>query len=75
MVSRLLYQGLSMLCFAIAILSVAPWVSAESDGYYCRKKGTGGGCDWNCPADKPTCETVTIVINGGVGVACSGCKK
>jgi len=72
--SGLLYQALSALCFAITILSFAPWVSASSDGeFYCRKDGSGG-CAKHCPSDKPICEPVPFNCPNGPCYACSGCK-
>jgi hypothetical protein len=71
--SGLLYQGLSALCFAIAILSFTPWASASSDEYYCKKGGDP--CDHNCPSDKPKCEAVYFNCPNGPCWACPGCQK
>ena len=67
----MLYRALSAMCFVVAILSVVPQVRAADSDYYCKKHGTNGGCDKNCPSDKPVCEAVGLSTGG---IACSGCK-
>ena len=73
---RVLYQCLSALCFAVAILSFAPWASAADPNYYCKEHGTCNGCDSNCPSTKPICKFDATAIRGRMlGCTCTGCKS
>jgi hypothetical protein len=53
MVSRLIYQSLTALCFAVAILSFAPWASADGDEIDPTCPLAGDHCDKHCPPEKP----------------------